>query len=118
MRLRLIVCLTVVFSCGGAWSQTLNRAAEEIAKNNPLAAIAAAPQTASDFENPGDLLSFEDRAFFSKLRISTGDRRIPGSLSNSCPNGQLQCGDACCGSDQQCCVNSSTGGHYCAQRCN
>jgi hypothetical protein len=29
----------------------------------------------------------------------------------------VQCGDATCADNQQCCFDRNTGGHYCAERC-
>jgi hypothetical protein len=61
-------------------------------------------------------VSVQDRSSFSKL-FSRGQQDVAPTLTYSCPDNGNSCGDACCTSSQQCCVNSSTGGHYCADKC-
>jgi hypothetical protein len=110
MKLRLVVLLAAVLGCVGAWCQATSTTsgfesqASTNTVNKPLttAVTIAAARNSTDSD---DL----DRASISKMF------QLPQQVD--CKSGTYSCGTGCCTSDQQCCMNKDTSGHYCAKRC-
>ena len=109
MKLRLITLLAVVVWGVGSWGQTAGPAPDVTIKNGSVTPVAASclPNLRGS-GNAVALLSDPDQASLSKLL---------GISTQQCSDGNLKCGSTCCGSGEQCCFNSATGGHYCAKKC-
>ena|SRR5579863_9504680 len=124
MRLRLIVLLAVALGCVALCCQAAtNDVASQISANTVNNTSASATtltlSTADSFGNSDDLLLNRDRLSLSKLFSSPRENNITSArCTNNCSDGQLQCGTACCNSNEQCCLNTSNGTHYCSTQCN
>jgi hypothetical protein len=116
MKLHLVVLLAVALGCVGVWCQAAtndvaSQASASIVSNGSVTPTTAVvlPRVVKSGGADDPLLA-ADRASIAKL--------FRASRSNDgCPNNSNTCGTACCSSDQQCCFNAQTGGHYCASKC-
>ena len=72
---------------------------------NKSPTIAVTIEAARNSTDSDDL----DRASISKMF------QLPQQVD--CKSGTYSCGTGCCSSDQQCCMNKDTSGHYCATKC-
>ena len=130
MKLRLIVVLALAFGCVGLWCQAAAAANSAPASSSANAANTDATRPATAVvlpgaDNPDSVLFDQDRYSIAKMLNSARQRNITSTAgcenntaNNDCPNNGQSCGTGCCTSDQQCCSNMSTGGHYCATKCN
>jgi hypothetical protein len=123
MKLRLIVFVSVTLLCGFMCCQAAMKdgpsqvSASSGDNGSASPAIADALLDRGDLGNAVALVSAQDRYSFSRLFSSWQPKTLTPTALYECPNNGNSCGDACCTSSQQCCVNSATGGHYCATKC-
>jgi hypothetical protein len=110
MKLHLVVLLASVLGCLGAWCQATSTTSsvESQASTNTVNKSPTTAATIAAAHNSTDWVDLE-RAFISKTFQST--------QPVDCKSGTYSCGTGCCTSDQQCCMNKDTSGHYCAKRC-
>jgi hypothetical protein len=124
MKLRLIVFVSVAVLYGCVCCRAATNDAPSQVSMSGGDKGSGSPVTADVLLAGGDLghavalVSAHDRYSFSRLFSSWQPRALTPITLDGCPNNGNSCGDACCTSSQQCCVNSATGGHYCATKCN
>lgn len=124
MKLRLIVLLLASVSL---WGQSATKNIANTANHSSALPANAAVVPANNCGDAHMLMAWDRFAragLPSHLLLKSVGYSFDTSLQknfesayNNCPDGKLACGDACCSSEEQCCVNSNTGGHYCAKKC-
>jgi len=118
MKRRFVPFVAAAFLCFGSLCQaTTDNAAGAAPQNTAVAngqcALSGNPTAVRSLEesgSAGDMFAAQDRALLSKLFGSP-------AAAYQCPNGNPKCGQACCSSDEQCCLNRSNSTWYCSKKC-